>query len=567
MLPDIPLVGKSSESRGDNVIDQIKWGIEFGLSETVFGSELSDLRVWAPCRKGEEDPMIKPPPASLSGLLDRGLMLDPDQPALITIDESWSWRQLDRASKCYASQLQLLGLKRGDRIASLMPNCASLVIHYLACLSSGFVIAPLNYRYTSREINHALSVSGSKALLVDVERSGDVSESNPGHLPLGAIVHGSRQHEGLRFEAMIDGPSSPYTLSTPDQSDPAAIFFTSGSTGPAKGVTHSFGSLGAVIASAAHGCRTGPNDVVLLTGSISHIGAFMDMFMSLSVGGAVVVSRHFDGPSLLSLLRAHRPTICISLPVVLHELIRTETAAREDFISLRLCGAGGDKVPETLIQEVAALTGLAVNEQYGMSEFGAAMINPLEGPIKSGSVGRASPGYQLSIRDERFGELPSGIAGRLWVKSLSNMIGYWGDPGATKEVSRDGWLDTGDVMRMDEDGYLWFVGRAKQLIIHDGSNISPQEVEDALMAHPSVAVAGVIGVPDAVHGENVHAFVTLREGKTRPMQDELIDFARARVGYKAPEQIIVLDDMPLNASDKVDRRALKALHGETGGKK
>jgi acyl-CoA synthetase (AMP-forming)/AMP-acid ligase II len=139
------------------------------------------------------------------------------------------------------------------------------------------------------------------------------------------------------------------------------------------------------------------------------------------------------------------------------------------------------------------------------------------------------------------------------------MVGYWNRPDATAETIKDGWLDTGDIMKADDDGYLWFCGRKKQIIVHDGSNICPQEVEDALLEHDAVAEAGVVGIHDLVHGENVRAYITLKQGTKAPTSQELIRFARARVGYKAPEEIVVLDEMPLNATGKVDRVSLKRM--------
>ena len=143
------------------------------------------------------------------------------------------------------------------------------------------------------------------------------------------------------------------------------------------------------------------------------------------------------------------------------------------------------------------------------------------------------------------------------------MVGYWNNPEATAETIVDGWLDTGDVMSADEDGYLWFHGRKKQIIIHDGSNICPQEVEGALLEHDAVASAGVVGVQSPLHGENVRAYVTLDAGAAPPTMQDLIQFARARVGYKAPEEIVVLDEMPLNATGKVDRVTLKRMAADT----
>jgi len=207
-----------------------------------------------------------------------------------------------------------------------------------------------------------------------------------------------------------------------------------------------------------------------------------------------------------------------------------------------------------------ALTGHPVSEGYGMTEIGLAALNPPSVVDKLGSVGLPSPGFVFDIRGDQGGrELANGEEGRLWVRTPSRTAGYWNDPAATAEVVRDGWLDTGDVMKADADGYLWFCGRKKQIIVHDGSNICPQEVEEALLEHPAVESAGIIGMHDLLHGENVRAYVEIKPGVARPIAKELIEFARARVGYKTPEEIVFLDVMPLNATGKIDRVALKKL--------
>ena len=200
-----------------------------------------------------------------------------------------------------------------------------------------------------------------------------------------------------------------------------------------------------------------------------------------------------------------------------------------------------------------------IDEAYGLTEAGLVAVSPPSGRIRLGSVGQVVPAVSLSIRNDDGQELPAGSEGRLWIKTPAATVGYWDDPGATEAAFSNGWLDSGDVMRADDQGYLFFCGRKKQIIVHDGSNICPQEVEGALLEHPSVANAGVIGIHDLVHGENVRAYVTLTEGTKRPASQELIQFARARVGYKAPEEIVVLDHMPLTATGKLDRTYLKRM--------
>jgi acyl-coenzyme A synthetase/AMP-(fatty) acid ligase len=247
------------------------------------------------------------------------------------------------------------------------------------------------------------------------------------------------------------------------------------------------------------------------------------------------------------------------LPTAMLHLVRDHGATRDDFKSLRVCRSGSDKVPAELEREFTKLTGLVIDEGYGMTEVGLAALNPPSGVIKLGSIGRSVPGFMLSIRHEAGNEAPTGTAGRLWIKTRSAMVGYWNNPMATKSVFRDGWLDSGDLMKADANGYLWFCGRKKQIIVHDGSNICPQEVEDALLEHEAVDNAGVVGIHDLMHGENVRAYVALKQGMARPTVQELIRFARERVGYKAPEEIEFLQDMPLNPTGKVDRVRLKHM--------
>jgi long-chain acyl-CoA synthetase len=505
-------------------------------------------------------------PFDLRNLLGRGLESKPDEVALVSAEGGCTWRELDGASDRYAAHLLAMGVQKGDRVASLMPNRNALVIHYLACLKAGFVATPLNYRYMPPEIDHALEVSEASILLAHAERDGDLSASRlAGRLPLGVIRYGASEGKEPRFEDLLKRAPPSRELTRPEAGDPAVIFFTSGSTGKPKGVTHSYETLGWVLAAWSKGYEATPDDVILPGSSISHIGGYGHTLLGLAIGARVVVARTFDGAELLPLLRAHRPSVFMMMPAALFTLVREHGARREDLASVRLCVSGGDKVAPELEREFTELAGFPIDEIYGMSEIGLSHLNPPSGINKLGSVGPANFAYELSIRDEDGRELPVGGEGRLWVRSPCNTVGYWNRRDATAETIKDGWLDTGDVMRADDDGYLWFCGRKKQIIVHDGSNICPQEVEEALLEHEAVTSAGVIGVHDLVHGEDVRAYVTLKRDAAQPTGQELIRFARARVGYKAPEEIVVLEEMPLNPTGKVDRVALKRMAQERAG--
>jgi long-chain acyl-CoA synthetase len=511
-------------------------------------------------------PVAGPPltqPNLINSLLDHGLQTKPDELALVSLQTRMNWRQLADISTRLAAQYLALGLAPGDRVASLMPNRPALVIHYLACLRAGLVATPLNYRYMPPEIDHALEVSGASLLLHHAERDQDVAASKlASQLPHGVIRYKAGNSPGRHYEELVAQAPADAKLPTPDADAPAFIYFTSGSTGKPKGVTHSQRTFGWMMAAAIQGMEISGADTFLPGSSFSHIGGSLFGLSTLAAGGRLVIARGSDGPEVLPLLRQFRPTVLSMLPAALISLVRDHDAGSTDFSSIRLCTAGGDKVAAELEREFTGMAGFPVDESYGMTEIGIATINPPSGENRMGSIGQLCPGFELSLRDDAGAEVPVGTQGRLWIRSLSNTVGYWNNRQATAETIVDGWLDTGDVMRVDADGYLWFCGRKKQIIIHDGSNICPQEVEEAVEEHPAIEAAGVIGVHDLVHGENVRAYVTLKHGAQRPTGADLIRFARERVGYKAPEEFVILAEMPLNATGKIDRVALKRLAEE-----
>ncbi|HEX4530367.1 MAG TPA: class I adenylate-forming enzyme family protein [Acidimicrobiia bacterium] len=502
-------------------------------------------------------------PIRLRDVLRVGLATAPDAVAIRSAVDRMTWHELDETSDRLARNYLALGLQPGDRLASLMPNRTLLVVHYLACFKAGLVTTPLNYRYAPPEIEHALGVSGAAALVAHAERGDDLATSaRVAELRHGIIALEGRLGDGPTLEQLCREAPGAVTLPDVAPSDPAAIFFTSGSTGPAKGVTHSLETLGWMCASAADAFELTAADTFLPGSSMSHIGSFLWALASFSVGARVVVARTFDAGEILPLLREHRPTVLAMIPAALTALVRDPAVTAADFASLRLCRAGADSVSLELEREFSHLVGFLIDEGYGMTEVGLATLNPPSGLIKQGSIGRPIAGFDICVRDDEHVECGFGTVGRVWIRTRSQTIGYWENPDATAQILRDGWLDSGDLAHADDDGYLWFFGRKKQIIVHDGSNISPMEVEGALAEHPAVSLVGVVGIRDAVHGENVRAYVTVKDGAEPPSSQELIDFARARVGYKAPEEVVFLDQMPVNPTGKLDRVGLKRMAEE-----
>ncbi|PQO44219.1 class I adenylate-forming enzyme family protein [Blastopirellula marina] len=494
----------------------------------------------------------------LADLLEKGRNRNGDAVALASSRSQFTWRQLDQQSTHLAQHYLLLGLKPGDRVASLMPNRTALVIHYLACLKAALVATPLNYRYMPPEIDHALQRSDASILLHHAERDADVAACRSSeHLRLGTIRYQAGDGIGLRWEELLARPQVDLPLPKPGLDSPAFIYFTSGSTGEPKGVVHTHGTFGAMLAAAIGGMELTSRDTFLAASSLSHIGASMFGLAALAAGGRMLTPRSTDAREVLPMLEQFRPTVMLMLPAPLVALTHDREVTREEFASIRLCVSGGDRVSSRLEEEFLATTGKSIDESYGMTEIGLTAISPPSGENRWGSLGKLCPGYEISLRDAQGSEVPVGQEGRMWVRSPTNMVGYWGDPAATAATIEDGWLDTGDRIKIDADGYLWFCGRQKQIIIHDGSNICPQEVEETLAAHPAVNLVAVIGVHDVVHGENVRAYVTCHPSMPCPTSAELIEFARQRVGYKAPEEIFFLSQLPLTPTGKLDRPALK----------
>jgi acyl-CoA synthetase (AMP-forming)/AMP-acid ligase II len=498
-------------------------------------------------------------PIRIPHLLRAGLARSPDDIALVSAATRCSWRSLESASENLAGNYLDRGLRPGDRVASLMPNRIALMIHYIACLKAGLACVPLNYRYTVPEIDRALSISQASMLIAHAERAQDLDACRKVHaLPHGLLYDEAEDGHWPGLRSLIDSPSTTKEFPVPAPGEPAFIYFTSGSTGPAKGVTHSREGFGWMLANYAAALALTPGDVMLPASSMSHISGSCFSLAALAVGARAVVAHSFDSQHMLPLLRAQKPTVLWMQPVLLSQLLEDPDALPADFQTLRHLRSGGDRVPAALRSKFTELTGLAISEGLGMTEVGIVTGHPPAGTIKAGSIGQAAPGVRISIRDDDDREVPAGVEGRMLISAPQLMVGYWADPVATEAVVHDGWLDSGDIVKTDDEGYVTFCGRKKHLIVHDGSNISPLEVEDALLQHPAVAMAGVVGIADAVHGENVCAYVALKPDAPAPTAQELIQFARARVGYKAPGKIVFLAALPLN-SGKVDRAALKLL--------
>jgi long-chain acyl-CoA synthetase len=473
----------------------------------------------------------------------------------------WTYSRLEEEAARLAATWLAHGLERGDRVAMLLPNRPEALLVYLACFKGGLAAVPLDYLYQPPQINYVLRHSGSRILVSHAERLDDVAACDAArHVEL-AVVGGDGVSHGVPPLAYGPTPAGGDLDSAeyrPD--DVAIIFYTSGTTGRPKGVTLTHASLIAGTTKFLARVPLGASDVALVAAPINRPFALRTQVLpTLLAGGGVFLLERFTPADYLAALRQSPPKTFLALiPSFLHRVVHHPAIRREDFAGVRLCISGGDRVPRELHHAFQSLTGLELSEQCGMTETGMYALTPPLGRKKAGSIGLPFYGVQVCLVDPQGNDVRAGEVGEVVVRSPLMMDGYWNDSAQTRKALRDGWCRTGDLARFDEDGYLWFVGRCKNMIVHDGANVSPAEVEDALLAHPAVAEACVVGVTDPVHGQNVHAFVTLHPGVNPPTADELRQFAAKGLSRPmAPEQIHIVPELARTGAGKIDRDRLQ----------
>jgi long-chain acyl-CoA synthetase len=341
-----------------------------------------------------------------------------------------------------------------------------------------------------------------------------------------------------------------------EDSDPAVILYTSGTTARPKGVTHNHHSTrSAAMATIEAGYRS--NDVLLSFCPLAHVSGLMLLLVpAVLLAAECALVPRFDAAEVMETLERRRCTATFGLPVMLQAMCREQEVHPRDAGTLRMCIAGGDTVPLPLQQEFQRLFGCAIQQGIGMTECVPICITrPTR--VRPGSIGEPALDVQARIVDGAGLPVPPGEVGELIYRAPSMMVGYWNDPVATAATVRGGWLYSGDLARQDADGWYWFAGRSKEIIVRGGSNVAPQEVEEVLLQHPAVFQAGVVGVPDAEQGESVIAFVCLRESRGCN-ELELLDFARRHLSeHKVPGRVHFLEALPLGNTGKVSRRSLR----------
>lgn len=468
----------------------------------------------------------------------------PEATALLCGDRSLTYGELDRSTDALAAWLLIEGLKPGDRIAIQWPNAIDVVQIFLAAFKAGLVAVPINLRLKPAEIAWVMSDAGAALCFA--------------YPPLADTV----RQTGIRTLDSIPelGEQDLAVFPEVDQETPGLIMYTSGSTGRPKGAMLSQRSLvatGELCAAVVERFGVALKARGLLMTPLMHSSGLFVLLSSLQRGEPCVLLPAFEPAAVLDAVERYRCTTTLSLPAMMQFVLEEQARKPRDVSSLRVIFAGGDSVPVPLQERARELLGSVMVEGLAQTETGPTICNPALQP-RLGSLGLPNPGVEVRLVDVVSRRpVPDGEPGELLVKSAAVCSGYWNNPPATADAFENGWFRTGDLVSRDADGYYWFRGRLKEIIVRGGSNISPQEVEDALYTHPEILEAGVVGLPHDVWGEIVVAVVALREGGTATEADIREHARRTLADYKVPERVHFMPTLPKGPTGKVHRRALK----------
>jgi len=477
---------------------------------------------------------------------------------------TWSYAALDEESARMATVLLRAGVRPGDRVVVQVEKSAQAIALYLAVLRVGAVFLPLNTAYTLAELEYFLTDAEPSLVVCAPERSGPISElarkaSGATVLTLAADGTGTLSERARSAE-----PAAECVARAED--DLAAILYTSGTTGRSKGAMLTIGNLWSNAVTLEHAWGFEASDVLLHALPIFHAhGLFVALHCTLASGCRMILLPKFETEAVMRALP--RATVMMGVPTFYTRLLEVPEFDRDLCRGIRLFVSGSAPLLAESWLRFKERTGHEILERYGMTETAMNTSNPLEGRRVPGSVGPALPGIEVRVVDETGRPLPTDAVGMLEVRGPNVFKGYWKMPEKTAEEFRpDGFFVTGDLARIDSDGYVYIVGRAKDLIITGGYNVYPKEVEDAINAIEGVAESAVVGIPDADFGERVIAVVRPETPDTVLDEAEIIRDLKARLaGYKVPKRIVFRSELPRNVMGKVQKNVLRSWLTEGAG--
>ncbi|WP_405700154.1 long-chain-fatty-acid--CoA ligase [Streptomyces sp. NBC_00069] len=464
-----------------------------------------------------------------------------------------TYARLDDLSARTAALLQTRGVRPGDRVAVIMPNVPHFPVAYYGILRAGAVVVPLNPLLKAREIAFALRDCGARTVLTSPMSAAEAAAAAADTEADCLVV------EPAGFDALLDAAVPLPGVAEAKDSDLAVILYTSGTTGTPKGAELTHRNL---LGNAATAVQTlfhiRPDDVLFGGLPLFHaFGQTCALNTAVAAGATLTLLTRFDPAAALETIRRDAVTVLLGVPTMYAALLHAELPEGFDAPRLRLAVAGGASLPVEVLHGFEKRFGVDVLEGYGLSETSpVAAFNPPDRPRKPGSIGLPVRGVELRLVREDGTTAGPGEVAEIAIRGENVMAGYHNRPSATAEAIRDGWFHTGDLARVDEDGYHFIVDRKKDLIIRGGYNVYPREVEEVLYAHPAVAEVAVVGVPDAVLGEEVAAVVVLRPG-AHTTAEEIRDHVKAEVAaYKYPRVVRLADALPKGPTGKILKREI-----------
>lgn len=495
-------------------------------------------------------------------LIDESCQRAPSSTALIIGDEQMNYGELGTRIGCVATSLRRLGVQPGDRLALLMPNSVEYLVSYYALIKLGAVAAPLNPLLREPEVRYIMEDCQASGLIFGQEFASIVEalRSKLSSLHHTIVVGDQGEAETQTFNDLLQTGDQESSTVARDEQDPATLIYTSGMTGDPKGAMLSHRGLMASAQATIEGFQFGPTDCVIGVLPFAHIfGKNLLVQAPLVAGASVVVMARFESALVVKAIERWKATALSGVPLMLIALSNALEAQPRDVSTLRKCMVGGTTVPMEVVGRFQGLfSNCEVVEAYGISEnTGIVTLNPLGGGHREHSAGQPLGLNEVRVVDNQGHDVPQGQPGEIAIRGPQLLLAYWGMPEATAGAVRDGWLFTGDIGYLDEDGYLFLIDRKKDLIITSGYNVYPKEVENVLYNHPDVEAAAVIGQPDAARGEWVKAVIVLKEGAT-VTEDTIMEYCAGHLAdYKTPRVIEFVDDLPRTASGKILKRALR----------
>ncbi len=490
---------------------------------------------------------------NLATLLTDSAQRDPDHVAIKLDDVELTYAQLDEASARVAGLLAERGVGRGDRVGVMLPNVPYFPVCYFGILRAGATVVPMNVLLRRREVAFYLQDPGAKLLFA---WEGFADDAKAGAEEAGAecvLV------ERGKFEELLESVEPAREVADTDGEDTAVILYTSGTTGTPKGaeLTHSNLARNAEVARSLFDFDA--STVTLGALPLFHsFGQTCGLNATIAGGGTLTLIPRFEPGKALEIVGRDQVNVFQGVPTMYGAILHHPERQGFDTSTLRLCASGGAALPVELLRAFEQEFGCKVLEGYGLSETSpVASFNHPDRERKPGSIGTPVEGVEMKIVDDDGGEVAQGEVGEIVIRGHNVMKGYWNRPDATAETIRDGWFHSGDMAKIDEDGYFFIVDRKKDMIIRGGYNVYPREIEEVLYEHPAVREAAVLGVPHDEHGEEVAAAVALKDGES-VSAEELRDFVKDQVAaYKYPRRVWFVDELPKGPTGKILKREIE----------